>query len=332
MSADPGTSSPHGDVVVALLRAPQDGVADRRASLLECASALAERLGGSALALTWKPSSEADLDGLSNGLVAALRRRGASAVLLADDDLGRQLAPIVALGLGTSAAVGCSDVVVRGSEVVYVKPVQGGWLERELTFTPGHAQVATVQLEAVRREPETDRGPAFAPRTVAPRTVAPRQSSRGEPPRVKRLELVPPDPRTVDLVHARRIIGVGVGSAGGDLLDAVAELAELLRSSVGATRPVVDDGHLPKERLIGQTGRTVDPELYLALGISGSPHHIAGVQRAEHIVAVNKDEHAAIVSYSDASFIGDLADVLPALVRRLAAIRSGDATLEGPRV
>ena len=73
---------------------------------------------------------------------------------------------------------------------------------------------------------------------------------------------------------------------------------------MGATRPVVDDGRLPKERLIGQTGRTVAPELYLALGISGSPHHVAGVQGAEHIVAVNKDEHAPIVSFSDTSFIG----------------------------
>jgi electron transfer flavoprotein alpha subunit len=91
---------------------------------------------------------------------------------------------------------------------------------------------------------------------------------------------------------------------------------------------VVDDGILPKERLIGQTGRTVAPELYLALGISGSPHHVAGVQGAEHIVAVNSDEYAPIVSFSDTSFVGRLEDVLPALVRQLKAVRDGDPTAE----
>ena len=141
---------------------------------------------------------------------------------------------------------------------------------------------------------------------------------------MRRLDLVPPDPRTVDLVHARRIVGVGAGGASDELLDAVSELAELLEGSVGATRPVVDDRRLPKDRLIGQTGRTVAPELYLALGISGSPHHVAGVQGAEHIVTVNKDEHAPIVSFSDTSFIGRLEDVLPALVLQLRAVRGGD--------
>jgi electron transfer flavoprotein alpha subunit len=149
---------------------------------------------------------------------------------------------------------------------------------------------------------------------------------------VRRLDLAPPDPRTVDLVDARRIVGVGMGGASDELLDAVAELAALLDGSVGATRPVVDDGRLPKERLIGQTGRTVAPELYLALGISGSPHHVAGVQGADHIVAVNKDEHAPIVSFSDASFVGRLEDVLPALVRQLQAIRGVDQTPEGAGV
>ena len=139
------------------------------------------------------------------------------------------------------------------------------------------------------------------------------------------LELLPPDPRTVDIVHARRVVGAGAGSASAELLAAVAELAELLEGSVGATRPVVDDGRLPKERLIGQTGKTVAPDLYLALGISGSPHHVAGVQGAGQIVAVNRDDHAPMLSFSDAAYIGDLEKLLPALVRRIREWRDDTA-------
>ena len=323
MSAAAGKGAPSAPrgVVVAVTPPPREDVADSAPALAERAAALSGGLRAQTAALTWELAEEADLGGLSRALAGVLRDRAASVVLLADGDLERQLAPMVALELRTSAVVGCSDVVVRGGEAVYVKPVQGGWLERELTFAPGFVQIATVQVDAAV-------GGASAPPTSrAERWVAKaaRRPGGGEAP-VRRLDIVPPDPGTVDLVHARRIVGVGVGSAGDELRAAVAELAELLHGSLGATRPVVDDGRLPKERLIGQTGRTVAPDLYLALGISGSPHHVAGIQGADHIVAVNQDEYAPIVAFSDASFVAQLEDVLPALVCELRAIRDGEQT------
>jgi electron transfer flavoprotein alpha subunit len=134
---------------------------------------------------------------------------------------------------------------------------------------------------------------------------------------VQRLELMPPDARTVDLVHAKRIVAAGMGAAGEELLATVHELAELLDGSVGATRPVVDEGRLPKERLIGQTGRTVTPDLYVALGISGSPHHVAGVRKADKILSVNRDPRAPIFQFSDVGYVADLQVVLPALVEKI---------------
>ena len=319
-----GSDARAAGVVVAVTPPPRDGVVGAGAALTDHAVRLAEALGCDVAALTWDSAEEADLESLSRAAAGVLRDRGASVAVFADDDLGRQLAPVVALELGTAAVVGCADVVVRNGCVVYAKPVQGGWLEREFSFNAGCAQVATVRLDAAPAaagESRSNPDPAVSQWVVAP-------APNGAGPRVRRLDLEPPDPRTVDLVHARRIVGVGVGGASSELLDAVAELAELLEGSVGATRPVVDDGRLPKERLIGQTGRTVAPELYLALGVSGSPHHIAGVQDAEHIVTVNKDEYAPIVSFSDMSFVGRLEDVLPALVRRLRAVRDGGRTAE----
>jgi electron transfer flavoprotein alpha subunit len=327
VSAAASRNAPRG-VVVAVTPPPREGVADSAPALAACAAALSGRLGARTATLTWEPADEADLDGLSGAVARVLRDRAARVAIMADGDLERQLAPMVALKLRTSAAVGCSDVVVRDGEAVYVKPVQGGWLEREVTFAPGFVQIATVQVDAA-----VGGTPVGPPESRGTRWIARVAGRRGggEAP-VRRLDIVPPDPRTVDLVHARRIVGVGVGGAGDEVREAVEELAELLQGSLGATRPVVDDGRLPKERLIGQTGRTVAPDLYLALGISGSPHHVAGIQGADHIVAVNQDEYAPIASFSDASFVAHLEDVLPALVRRLRAIRDGDETPGAPLV
>ena len=116
-------------------------------------------------------------------------------------------------------------------------------------------------------------------------------------------------------------MAAGSGVAGEGLRDAVGDLADLLDGSVGATRPVTDEGHLPKERLIGQTGRSVTPELYLALGISGSPHHLAGVRSADRILSVNRDVRAPIFQFSDVGYVADLEEVLPALVARIKAWR-----------
>ena len=145
---------------------------------------------------------------------------------------------------------------MRDSDVVYVKPVQGVWLEREFTFAAGYAQVATVQLDVAPAA--AGESPVTSGLPVAQWTATPVPPPEGTEPRVRRFDLVPPDPRTVDLVHARRIVGVGVGGASDELLDSVAELAELLEGSVGATRPVVDAGRLPKgtpHRADGQDGR-----------------------------------------------------------------------------
>ena len=136
-------------------------------------------------------------------------------------------------------------------------------------------------------------------------------------PGVRHLGTTAPDARSVDLVHAKRIVAAGMGTANETLLAAVRELADLLEGSVGATRPVVDEGYLPKERLIGQTGRTVAPDLYLALGISGSPHHVAGVRKADRVLSINRDPRAPIFQFSDVGYVADLETVLPALIAKI---------------
>jgi electron transfer flavoprotein alpha subunit len=121
------------------------------------------------------------------------------------------------------------------------------------------------------------------------------------------------DPRTVDLSFARRVVAAGRGTGGPDGVQLVAELADALGASLGASRLAVDLGWVPHERQVGQTGRTVRPDLYVACGISGASHHLAGMCDSKHIVAINPDCAAPIHDIAHLSLHGDLHRVVPAI-------------------
>ena len=121
--------------------------------------------------------------------------------------------------------------------------------------------------------------------------------------------------------EARVIVAGGRGVGGPDGFKLVEELAEALGGAVGATRAAVDAGWIPYAQQIGQTGKIVKPQLYLALGISGAIQHKVGMQTAETIVAVNRDPDAPIAEFADLVVIGDLFEVAPALLAELRARR-----------
>ncbi len=145
-------------------------------------------------------------------------------------------------------------------------------------------------------------------------------------PRVRRV--VAADPRTLDLRDAERIVagGRGVGPEGFRQLEV---LAELLGAAVGGSRVAVDLGWIPWERQIGQSGRAVAPELYLAFGISGAAQHLAGIERARTVVAVNSDRAAPLLERAQIAALADWHPVAAALIDRLRARRAG-ALASGP--
>jgi electron transfer flavoprotein alpha subunit len=229
--------------------------------------------------------------------------------LLVDSDVGKEIAPTIAHRLETAAVMNCVAIEIDGNRLFYHKEVYGGQFEEKISFPSGSIEIATISQDALDKGLEAEHNDM----KVVARKVA-------IPPDVihtKRLELIPPDFRTTDIVYAKRIIGTGAGIADKKLLSVLEEFAELLQGSLGATRPVVDDGFIPKERMIGQTGKMVAPELYVSLGISGSPHHVAGIQESKKIISVNKDVRAPIFQRSDIGFIGDLKQILPKLVQRI---------------
>jgi electron transfer flavoprotein alpha subunit len=312
-------------------RGAGEATAAGSAALFAEGARLGRALGAEPRFVTWRAGVEIDPEVVATLLAAFVERSKPVTVVMADTDVCRELAPLLAARLGSGAVVGCSDLRVRGGAPVFVKPVYGGWLEQEIEPIAGTVPVATLDLTGV------DEADSFADGLPIPEVLeieGPAQGAPGAPqlrPRVRHLETIPPDPRTVDLTHAKRIVAAGSGSSSEDLLAAARELADLLAGSVGATRPVVDDGRLPKERLIGQTGKTVTPGLYLALGISGSPHHMAGVQNADRILSINRDVRAPIFRFSDVGYVADLEAVLPALVSKIKEWRDAPVRPEEPR-
>jgi len=118
----------------------------------------------------------------------------------------------------------------------------------------------------------------------------------------------------VDITEAEVLVSIGRGIGEEDNLDLVFDLAEALGATVSSSRPIVDSGWLPKNRQVGQSGKTVTPDVYLAIGISGAVQHVAGMKGADTIVAINTDPNAPIFDIADYGIVGDLFDVIPALI------------------
>jgi len=117
----------------------------------------------------------------------------------------------------------------------------------------------------------------------------------------------------VDLSAAERVVAVGRGVGGPEKIAPVEELAKALGAELGASRPVIDNGWLPRERQIGSSGQTVAPKLYLAVGISGAIQHLVGMKGSGCVVAINKDPSAPIFTVADYGLVGDLHEIVPAL-------------------
>ena len=234
--------------------------------------------------------------------------------LMGHTTVGRELAPRLALPLKTGVIANCVRIDLANPErPVFFRPVYGGQLYQEVIYQTGQTMLVTMDTRVLNVTP----GPPGA--EVKTRIIEPRLSPRMM--RVKHLEFLPADFRTADLEDAEVIVSAGMGAATDELLPVAEELAGLIKGALGTTRPVVDEEKIPRERMIGQTGKIVNPHFYLALGISGSEHHVRGIQDSGKIVAINRDPKAPIFQNSDVGLVADIRDILPKLIERIRQAR-----------
>lgn len=236
----------------------------------------------------------------------------ASVVILPHNDLGSALAPVVAHEL--QAAIMTELVTVRQSAegVRLSRKALGVRIAETRLWDCTRPLVATIPPRALSQVIMA----SFLSSSPVVSVWQPLEKIAGATTTI--ISRIPPDPQTVDLTEAEVIFSAGKGCDPSTFAQ-LAELCKLLNVSFGVTRPVYDLGWTEFERMVGQTGRTVTPRLYVALGISGSMHHVGGIKDSRRIIAVNSDAKAPIFPNVDEGFVGDLSEVLPKILEQVKA-------------
>ncbi len=244
-------------------------------------------------------------------LADCVRETAAQAVFLPATAMGKDLAPRLAARLGTAMASDCVKVEVRDGRLVFTRPIYSGkaFLTLALSSSPAIATLRPNVFPAA--------GSPAAGEVVRSQADLPAGAENGRVAAIERSEGT-----ALDVAEAEIIVSGGRGLRGPEGFALLQELAKLLpKAAVGASRAAVDAGWIGHAHQVGQTGKTVSPNLYLALGISGAIQHLAGMSSAKVIAAVNKDAEAPIFKAADYGIVGDLFQVLPALKAELEKIK-----------
>ncbi len=231
-------------------------------------------------------------------------------LLMGNTVVGRELAPRLAVLLDTGVVSNCARIELSQPEQPrFYRLVYGDQLYQEVVFHTDKTMLVTMDSRML------DIAPTDRPRVN--RSLIIESKLPADSVKTRHLEYLPADYQTVDVADADTVVSAGMGAATDELLPLVEELAGLIEGAIGTTRPVVDGGKISRERMIGQTGKVVSPEFYLALGISGATHHVGGIQDSGKIVAVNRDPQAPIFQSSDVGAAADLKEVLPVLIEKI---------------
>jgi electron transfer flavoprotein alpha subunit len=246
-------------------------------------------------------------EGYTSALAPVIKDKKPSILLMSNSIFSRDLAPRIAVRLGVGIMTDCIELSLENGTLVSLRPVYGG------------KAIAKVQSKG-----ET---PQFA--TIRPNVVAMAEVDPPKSPEVEKIAPVPGEIRTkvtnaireeaekVDLTEAEIIVSGGRGMKNSENFKILEELAKVLGAAVGASRVVVDSEWRSHSDQVGQTGKVVNPKLYIACGISGAVQHLAGMGTSRTIVAINNDPEAPIFQKADYGIIGDLFEVVPLLTDEL---------------
>jgi len=276
------------------------------------AAALAAELAGCALDRVYSVEHERlahyTADSFTSALDWLIARVRPDAVLLPHTYRGRDFAPCLAARAGRPLLSDVTGFRIERGELIFERQLFQGRLNGDYSVDGAGLVFASLQAGAFRAD-AVERGTAPIETLTPPLDACAIRHSPEEPFRESAAE--------VDLGAAERIVAVGRGIREEGNIELVQELATALGAELAASRPVCDNGWLPIERQVGSSGQTVAPKLYIAVGISGAIQHLVGMKGARTIVAINKDAGAPIFEIADYGIVGDLFEVLPALIELL---------------
>jgi electron transfer flavoprotein alpha subunit len=245
-------------------------------------------------------------EGYAHALAERVKQGGYQAVVFGASATGKDLAPRVAAKLGVAVAADITDLAADGNAIVVTRPVYAG---KALLKVKVAAQPVVLSLRPSVFTP-VERPKAGTPETVPVTVLAGRVT-------VREVKAAPAG--TLDVAEAQVIISGGRGLKEPANFKVLEELAHAFggKAAVGASRAVVDAGWRAHADQVGQTGKTVSPSLYIAVGISGAIQHLAGMRTSKVIVAINKDKDAPIFKIADYGVVGDLFEIVPRLTEEI---------------
>jgi electron transfer flavoprotein alpha subunit len=248
-------------------------------------------------------------DAYTTALEKAIAELKPAYVVLPHTYRTRDFAPKLAARLDRALITDCIGIT-QGEKRTFLRPVYQGKLVAEVAAEGEQPHFISVQIGAYRAD-HAKRGSTAAP--VRPLNLALDAGAI----RQKAEEPFQEATQSVDLSQAERIVAVGRGIKAQEHIALAEKLASALGAQLAASRPICDSGWLPMERQVGSSGQTVAPKLYVALGISGAIQHVVGMKGARTIVAINKDPDAPIFEIADYGIVGDLFEIVPAMIAEL---------------
>ena len=239
-----------------------------------------------------------------------VKRYQPNILLMGATHLGRDLAPRVSRRVGVGLTADCTELTIDPDEgiLLQTRPAFGGNVMATIANRYSRPQMATVRPGVM--EPQEKPGNKG---DVITQEVSLSEERIG----LKVLEIVREEKKGINLSDAKVVVAGGRGVGEADGFRVVKELAKALGGELAGTRVAVEEGWIPADRQVGQTGQSVRPELYIACGISGAIQHRAGMMNSRYIIAINKDSRAPIFQVADWGIVGDLYEVVPEMIKQL---------------
>ena len=250
----------------------------------------------------------------ADAVTAVIKKYDPEVVLFGASSIGRDLAPRVSARIHTGLTADCTglDIDPETKLLRMTRPAFGGNIMATILCKNHRPQMATVRpgvMQALAKD---------ATRTGEVEEV----KVEFKTPVVKIKEVIKEDKKTVDITEAKYLVSGGRGIGSPEFFGELQKLADVLGGEISSSRANVDAGWIDKDRQVGQTGKTVRPDLYMACGISGAIQHVAGMEGSEYIIAINKNDTAPIFDIADLGIVGDVKVIIPKLTEAVAKVKA----------